>query len=1249
MTAGGTFEGPKIRGLLSATPSLEERTWAARPAVWVVRLLPSWAAPELEAVLQERPTLTIGELIECADEVFGGASWERFRAALWAVLKDTRPAVSKPTGKAARPRRGPYPRDLEQIQVWADNRELRDLVEGPLDACPWSGRAASTAALMWLKAEKGALTVANFLSLSDQERPAGVASIRSGQELVWSWLADEAEAAAFAKAQEIDWASRPAPEDPIRRGLFESLLRARRQLRPHTRARRPQPVSTLRFDPRPPMAFRYVEEGPHLREFRVVLTLERPGAEVGLECSCHQKPTCVHQLSAIDLSLAMLEGDHPEIVEAYAHPPWARTLSALERSTRGDSPEPPELVWLVGQEGHEVKVAVIEQGARGPKKPRALRAGPLLDQHPDGLQAEERMRLELLAALEEHNYGPSAVRRRQALIESLIAHPRVYSSEGGLGPIRLERGEARLSTVEVDGGLRLLPVLNGRTLDEPEALRGLARTAQVVELRPEEGLGFVTHVPDGFWRAAEELIHGRQPIPPEAQAELLEQAQRLTPWVPVEVRPSKSTRREPGRAAVTVQLRPTSFGLEGDLRIRPHPNAQLFRPGDGWSEILVATPERELIAVIRDLEAEVRVARALGAELVGDQVVQWGFSVQGREACFRLVRELGDRSEVTVEWPKSGGFRVTSGRGQKLSLKITTKRDWFGVEGSLQLPERELTLAALLDARRDGRWLAIGEGQWLELDEELDKHLGLLEQLGERRQGTLQISKLAAVLLADPMRGLSDLQVPEVWSSLIAKVEASRSFEPKVPKGLKAKLRPYQEDGYRWIMRLLSWGAGAVLADDMGLGKTVQALAVLQARRSGGPALVVAPTSVTYNWARELERFAPKLRPVLFGAEDRSQVLEALGANDVLIISYGLLVREAERFAARPFHTLVIDEAQAIKNADSLRSRVVRGLSADGKLALSGTPIENHLGELWAIFDAVAPGLLGSQATFRQRFGEAAEPEEQRRRVGRLAEVIRPFVLRRTKSEVAQDLPPRTEVRVDVEPSPEERSRYEDARLAAVAQLEGLELQAGAEQRRIHVLAALTRLRQLASHPALTDAEWRGTSSKHERLFELLEDLKDEGQRALVFSQFTRHLGLVRQACEARGWAYAYLDGATPPGERAQQVEAFQAGALPFFLVSLKAGGTGLNLTAADNVIHLDPWWNPAVEDQASDRAHRIGQTRPVTIYRLVTRGTIEEQILKLHEEKRALVASLLAGSDAAARLSTDELLALLREGPPLS
>jgi superfamily II DNA or RNA helicase len=1141
------------------------------------------------------------------------------------------------------------PRTLAGIQTWADEREIRDLVDGPLDVCPYAGRAASTAALLWLKESRGALTIGNFLSLSDRERPANISSVKNGQILVWSWLDQAAESTALARAQEPDWETRALPEEPIRRGLIESLLWARRQVRPHTRCRHPGPIATLRFDPRPPMTFRYVEEGPHLQEFRVDLGLARPNGEVELRCSCSRKPACVHLLSALDFSLKLLEGEHPEIIEAYTHPPWARTLKALERAKAASNPEVPELVWLIGSDGLDVKVGVIEAGARGPKKPRSLRAGLLLDQHPEGFESQERIRLELLASLEEHNHGPSSRRRRQALFESLIGHPQIYSSEDGRAPIRLERGEARLSTLEVDGGLRLLPVLNGRTVSDLEELRGLVKMAQLVELRPEEGRGFVTQVPDGFWRAAEELIRGESPVPPEAQAELLEQAQRLTPWVPVEVRPSKNTRREPGQTRVTVQLRPTSFGLEGDLRIRPHPGAQLYRPGDGWSEILVATPERELVAVLRDLEGEVKVARALGAELAGEEVVQWGFAVQGREACFRLVRQLGERSEVTVEWPKSGGFRVTSGQGGKLSLKITTKRDWFGVEGSLQLPERELTLAALLDARRDGRWLAIGEGQWLELDEELDKHLGLLEQLADRRQGNLQISKLAAALLADPLRGLSDLQVPEVWSNLIGKVEASRSYEPKLPKGLKAKLRPYQEDGYRWIMRLLSWGAGAVLADDMGLGKTVQALAVLEARRDGGPALVVAPTSVTYNWARELERFTPKLRPVLFRDQDRSQVLSGLGPKDVLIISYGLLVREAERFAGRPFHTLVIDEAQTIKNADSLRSRVVRGLNADGKLALSGTPIENHLGELWAIFDAVAPGLLGSQATFRQRFGEAAEPEEQQRRVGRLAEVIRPFVLRRTKAEVAQDLPPRIEVRVDVEPSPEEQSRYEDARLAAVAQLEGLELQAGAEQRRIHVLAALTRLRQLASHPALTDAEWRGTSSKHERLFELLEDLKDEGQRALVFSQFTRHLGLVRDAFEARGWAYAYLDGSTPPGERARQVETFQAGSLPFFLVSLKAGGTGLNLTAADNVIHLDPWWNPAVEDQASDRAHRIGQTRPVTIYRLVTRGTIEEQILKMHEEKRALVASLLAGSDAAARLSTDELLALLREGPPLS
>jgi SNF2 family DNA or RNA helicase len=417
----------------------------------------------------------------------------------------------------------------------------------------------------------------------------------------------------------------------------------------------------------------------------------------------------------------------------------------------------------------------------------------------------------------------------------------------------------------------------------------------------------------------------------------------------------------------------------------------------------------------------------------------------------------------------------------------------------------------------------------------------------------------------------------------------------------------------------------------------VQTLAVLLSRADLGPALVLAPTSVAFNWTDEAARFAPSLRLTLYvDVDDRAETLARLGPGDVLVVSYGLLARDAARLASRRFATLVFDEAQSLKNATTQRAAAARGLKADFKLALSGTPIENHTGELWSLFESVFPALLGGWAAFRDRYATPIEKEIDPAAAPALSRVLAPFLLRRTKAEVETELPEKTEVRVPVVLSGAEWQLYEDARLSALSDLETSRSKLKAQQRRIEVL------RLLASHPRLYDPRSQLASSKLTRLLELVDELRAEGQRALVFSQFTSHLALVREALDARAIEYVYLDGQTPQGARRERVTSFQEGSAPLFLISLKAGGVGLNLTAATNVIHLDPWWNPAVEDQASDRAHRPGQTRPVTIYRLVALGTIEEKMLALHAQKRALVAKILDGKGEAATLSTDELLSLL-------
>jgi SNF2 family DNA or RNA helicase len=439
----------------------------------------------------------------------------------------------------------------------------------------------------------------------------------------------------------------------------------------------------------------------------------------------------------------------------------------------------------------------------------------------------------------------------------------------------------------------------------------------------------------------------------------------------------------------------------------------------------------------------------------------------------------------------------------------------------------------------------------------------------------------------------------------------------------------------------------------MGLGKTLQSLAVILTRAAGGATLVIAPTSVCMNWLSEADKFAPTLKPIQFGNGDRQKVLDGLQAFDLVVCSYGLLQQEdvAEMLAKITWQTIVLDEAQSIKNFATKRSQAAMNLQAGFKIIATGTPIENHLGELWNLFRFINPGLLGSLDDFNTRFANAIErsgdaPADKLRQQNartQLKKLIQPFILRRLKRDVLTELPSRTEIVLQVELSPAELAFYEALRQQAIAKLLDNE-NAPPGQKHLQVLAEIMKLRRACCNPQLVTTDISIPSAKLQLFGEVLTELLENGHKALVFSQFVDHLSLIRQYLESQNIPYQYLDGSTPARDRQNRVKAFQSGEGDVFLISLKAGGTGLNLTAADYVIHMDPWWNPAVEDQASDRTHRIGQTRPVTIYRLVAQHTIEEKIVDLHKHKRDLADSLLEGSDMSGKVSTTELLRLINE-----
>ena len=462
------------------------------------------------------------------------------------------------------------------------------------------------------------------------------------------------------------------------------------------------------------------------------------------------------------------------------------------------------------------------------------------------------------------------------------------------------------------------------------------------------------------------------------------------------------------------------------------------------------------------------------------------------------------------------------------------------------------------------------------------------------------------------------------------------------PAGFGAQLRPYQARGLAWLQFLRTAGLGGVLADDMGLGKTVQTLAHLAVEQAAGrlrtPALVICPTSLVPNWRAETARFAPGLRTLVLHGPDRAGRFADIGEHDLVVTTYPLLARDHARLAEQDWHIVVLDEAQTIKNPQAATSQLARTLRAGQRLCLSGTPIENHLGELWSLFDFLMPGFLGNRQAFGRRFRTPIEKNGDGERQAMLAARVAPFLLRRTKQEVAADLPPKTDIAETVEMGDGQRAIYESIRLAMHAKVRAAIAQRGLAGSGIVILEALLKMRQACCDPRLlklaTAKAARARSAKLDRLLEMLPELLDEGRRVLLFSQFTSMLALIEDELARLEIPYVLLTGDTR--DRATPVARFQRGEVPLFLVSLKAGGTGLNLTAADTVIHYDPWWNPAVEDQATDRAHRIGQDKPVFVHKLMTAGTIEEKMETLKRRKQALAAGIL-GRGASATLALTE------------
>ncbi len=655
-------------------------------------------------------------------------------------------------------------------------------------------------------------------------------------------------------------------------------------------------------------------------------------------------------------------------------------------------------------------------------------------------------------------------------------------------------------------------------------------------------------------------------------------------------------------------------------------------------------------------------ARALAAELRAQDVVERWFSIGGvrphfdeddTERLYLLKTEglpaLAELGEVRL----SERLRNMAVRdAPSLSVRATVKDDLLDVEidaSGLKPADLETYLKAY---RRRQRFTRLSCGDIVRIGAEAREAAGLADALGVEVDGLaaggLSVPRnrsFALDALLDRARTL-EVRRDRSFEAFVAELDRLEGEELGAPAGLAAELRAYQLDGFRWLETMVRLGFGCVLADDMGLGKTIQVIAHVLARKEAGEdgcTLVVAPSSLVCNWVAELERFAPALRvrAVVGSPAERARMLEQADDLDVAVTSYDLLRRDVELYASMRFARVVADEAQYIKNPRAQVSRSIKCVPAGTRIALTGTPIENRLLELWSIFDFAVPGLLGSRTEFAKRFESPVEGGE-RDAERTLRALVGPFMLRRVKEDVLADLPEKTESTVYVEMGPEQKMLYlaSQDRLARQVQHRG---DRRFKEEKLQVLAELTKLRQICCDPRLHFEGYAGRSAKLEACVDLVASAVDAGHRVLVFSQFAEMLSLIDEALEGRGLACECLTGSTRRDERARMVERFQAGELPVFLISLKAGGVGLNLTAADTVIHYDPWWNVAARDQASDRAHRIGQTHAVNVIDLVVRDSVEERIQKMQGRKRALVDGVLAGAaGSTAAFNRESLLALL-------
>ena len=966
------------------------------------------------------------------------------------------------------------------------------------------------------------------------------------------------------------------------------------------------------------------------------------------------------------------------------------------------------VVWLIepGEHG-AIRGLVPHEQKRGPRGWGQLKEVPL-SRLQRGAQTLTPADAGIVRAIRQETFGRGLRLDLAQAMGALFNHPHVAFADAPAQFIELVEAGPELEVIDEGERLRVRMQPSLQVANDAAVARWAGSEAEQKEL---DALRLVSIWRDGPQRArlirlsasqkrvAQLLGPAGLDIPRSGAAQLQEVLTGLGSHFRIhadDAGTAQAAREIAAESRLRAELQPVGDGLQ--LRLVAAPFGADYAaagprliPGRGRARV-VATLKGESVGVQRDLALERAHLEAvldtcpMLQELAPDAPCEW--LLDAADDALALVERLQPHTSIlALDWPQGRPVRVAPGALDQLTLKVRTHENWLALEGKLQVDEElVVSLQQLIGFAAEGRsrFMPLGDGRFLALTQELRERVADIAAVTEKQTARannpdeVRAPAIAAPWLQAAMAG-ARVEHDAAYAARLAALDDARRVVPALPSTLQAELRPYQEEGFEWAMRLAAAGLGACLADDMGLGKTPQALAVMLARAANGPTLVVMPTSLIGNWRSEASRFAPSLRVHVYAERgsttERAGVIAEMGRHDVLLVSYPMLQIDADAFAGKLWATLVLDEAQAIKNAAAKRSQAVFALQATFRLAMSGTPIENRLGELWSVMRACNPGLLGTLPRFNERFANLIERQKVIDSPGRrrtadspqgdrelaperpsaalaarnaqrtLKRLIAPFILRRTKAQVLADLPPRTELVLQVQGDDAEKAHYEALRREALVAAEKSLSGDAAGQAHLNVLAGLTRLRRAACDPRLVTPTLKRPGAKVTAFAELATELVANGHKALVFSQFVDFLALLREPLDEAGIAYQYLDGSTPSAERTKRVDAFQNGEGDLFLISLKAGGFGLNLTVADYVVIADPWWNPAAEDQASGRAHRIGQQRPVTVYRLVNAGTLEEKILTLHQTKRELADSVLEsdGSAMAAVPLARELLQLMR------